>query len=111
MKRRPKRGPEPGEIAGTRSHHIRNGMLKGAWIPNTLTLGNLACGFVSIVYASLGTWEGKVVAAVLILLAAFLDGLDGQVARRLGVEGPMGKELDSLADCVTFGVPPPTSPI
>jgi CDP-diacylglycerol--serine O-phosphatidyltransferase len=80
--------------------------LKGAWIPNTLTLGNLACGFVSIVYAGFGTWEGKIVAAVLILLAALLDGLDGQVARRLGVEGPMGKELDSLADCVTFGVSP-----
>ena len=43
---------------------------------------------------------------VLILLAALLDGLDGQVARRLGVVSPMGKELDSLADCVTFGVAP-----
>jgi CDP-diacylglycerol--serine O-phosphatidyltransferase len=80
--------------------------LSAVWIPNTLTLGNLTCGFVSVVYASRGTTEGVIVAAVLILLAALLDGLDGQVARRIGVESPIGKELDSLADCVTFGVAP-----
>jgi CDP-diacylglycerol--serine O-phosphatidyltransferase len=80
--------------------------LTAAWIPNTLTLGNLACGFVSVVFASRGTPEGYIVAAVLILLAALLDGLDGQVARWLSVSTPVGKELDSLADCVTFGVAP-----
>ena len=77
-----------------------------AWIPNTLTLGNLACGFVSVIFASHNSREGYIIAAVLILLAALLDGLDGQTARWLNVSSPVGKELDSLADCVTFGVAP-----
>jgi CDP-diacylglycerol---serine O-phosphatidyltransferase len=80
--------------------------MSAVWIPNTLTLGSLTCGFVSVVYASRSSSEGSIVAAVLILLAALLDGLDGQVARRLGLVSPMGKELDSLADCVTFGIAP-----
>ncbi len=76
------------------------------WIPNVLTMGNLTCGFISAVFAGFNTSEGHLVAAVLILLAAVLDGLDGQVARWLGVASPIGKELDSLADCVAFGVAP-----
>jgi len=59
-----------------------------------------------VIFASANSSGGHSVAAVLILTAALLDGLDGQVARWLGVESPMGKELDSLADCVTFGVSP-----
>lgn len=77
-----------------------------AWIPNILTFGNLTCGFVSIVFASSAAPQGKTVAALLVLLAALLDGLDGQVARWLRVNSPIGKELDSLADCVTFGIAP-----
>jgi CDP-diacylglycerol--serine O-phosphatidyltransferase len=82
------------------------GLLNLAWMPNTLTFGNLTCGFVSIVFASHGTLQGNKVAALLVLLAALLDGLDGQVARWVRVSSPIGKELDSLADCVTFGVAP-----
>jgi len=77
-----------------------------AWIPNLLTLGNLTCGFASLIFSGLGSPEGCRVGAVLILLAALLDGLDGQAARWLRVDSPMGKELDSLADCVAFGVAP-----
>jgi CDP-diacylglycerol--serine O-phosphatidyltransferase len=77
-----------------------------AWIPNVLTLGNLACGFVSLIFSSADSPERYTAAAVLILFAGLLDGLDGQVARRLGVDSPIGKELDSLADCVAFGVAP-----
>jgi hypothetical protein len=51
----------------------------------------------------LNSSEGKIAASVLIL-AASLDGPDGQAVRWLRVESPMGKELDSLADCVIFGV-------
>ena len=76
------------------------------WIPQTLTLGNLTCGFLSLIYASQRSSEGSVVAAILILIAALLDGMDGEVARRLGVSTPLGKELDSLSDCVTFGIAP-----
>ena len=81
-------------------------MINLRWIPNVLTMGNLTCGFISVIFASFTTSEGHLVAALLILLAALLDGLDGQVARWLGVSSPIGKELDSLADCVTFGVAP-----
>lgn len=76
------------------------------WIPNMLTLGNLTCGFMSVIFASFNSSEGRILAAVLILVAALLDGLDGQVARMLDVNSPIGKELDSLADCVAFGVAP-----
>jgi len=77
-----------------------------SWLPNVLTLGNLTCGFVSLIFASADSLEGYGVASWLILLAALFDGVDGQVARWLGVESVIGKELDSLADCVAFGVAP-----
>jgi CDP-diacylglycerol---serine O-phosphatidyltransferase len=74
-----------------------------AWIPNSITLGNLLFGFLSIVFASKGNYQ---FAGFAILFAVLLDGIDGQVARMLKVSGPLGAELDSLADCVTFGVAP-----
>lgn len=80
-----------------------------AWVPNTLTMGNLLFGFFSIIYSSMGTPENSkpyFVAGLFILGAAILDGLDGKVARILHVSSPIGAELDSLADCVTFGVAP-----
>ena len=80
--------------------------MKAAWIPNLLTLGNLTCGFVSLTFSNIDSPEAYQVGAVLILFAALLDGFDGQVARWLHVDSPMGKELDSLADCVAFGVAP-----
>ncbi len=76
------------------------------WLPNVLTLGNLTCGFMSVIFTSFNTTDGYVVGAVLVLVAALLDGLDGQVARWLRVSGPIGKELDSLADSIAFGVAP-----
>ncbi len=77
-----------------------------AWIPNTLTLGNLVLGFIAIIFASMNIPHHLTIAGVLILGAALLDGLDGQVARMLGVASKLGQELDSLADCVTFGIAP-----
>ena len=53
-----------------------------------------------MILSGTGSSEGLHVAAALILVAALLDGLDGQTARLLAVESPIGKELDSLADCV-----------
>jgi len=81
-------------------------MMNLRWMPNMLTMGNLTCGFMSVIFASFNSSEGYIVAAVLILVAALLDGLDGQVARWLGVSSPIGKELDSMADSVAFGVAP-----
>ncbi len=72
-------------------------------IPNLFTLGNLTCGVLAIIFA----FDKKLeMAAWLIVLAAILDFFDGFLARLLGVSGDMGKQLDSLADCVTFGVAP-----
>jgi CDP-diacylglycerol--serine O-phosphatidyltransferase len=76
------------------------------WIPNVLTLGNLILGFTAMILASGESPYGRTAPSILILGAALLDGLDGTVARALKVAAPLGKELDSLADCVTFGVAP-----
>jgi CDP-diacylglycerol---serine O-phosphatidyltransferase len=76
------------------------------WIPNSLTLGNLLMGFISLVFSSLGTHQGYFIAGILILVAGLLDGFDGPAARALKVTSPLGKELDSLADCVAFGIAP-----
>ena len=72
-------------------------------LPNAMTCGNLLCGCLGILF----TMQGDLVtAAWLIVLAGVLDFGDGLVARMVGVSGPFGKELDSLADVVTFGVLP-----
>lgn len=72
-------------------------------LPNAMTCGNLLCGCLGIVQV----FEGNpLVASALIGAAAVLDFLDGFVARLLRVSSPIGKELDSLADVVTFGVLP-----
>lgn len=72
-------------------------------VPNALTCANLFCGCVAIVFSYTGNLEW---ACVLIGLAALFDFLDGFAARLLKVSGPLGKQLDSLADMVSFGVAP-----
>jgi CDP-diacylglycerol--serine O-phosphatidyltransferase len=77
------------------------------WIPNALTLGNLACGVISIqLVLTQGAQAAGWTVAVLMLVAMLCDFLDGFVARALRVSSPLGKELDSLADMVTFGLLP-----
>jgi CDP-diacylglycerol---serine O-phosphatidyltransferase len=72
-------------------------------IPNFLTCCNLVCGCFGIVYCL----EGRSIpAAYFVWAAAAFDFLDGFVARMLKVHSPIGKELDSLADVVSFGVLP-----
>lgn len=67
------------------------------------TSGNLFCGCLAIAKA----FEGDLVwTAYFVGIAAFLDFFDGFAARALKVTGEFGKQLDSLADCVTFGVVP-----
>ena len=72
-------------------------------IPNLLTLGNLFCGVASVIFLLNGDYSTPI---YLVIVAAVLDFFDGMVARLLGVSGPLGKQLDSLADMVTFGVVP-----
>ena len=72
-------------------------------IPNVMTLGNLLCGCLGIVFV----FEGNLLyASYLIFIAGILDFLDGFVARLLHQHSEIGKQLDSLADMVTFGVLP-----
>lgn len=72
-------------------------------VPHAITSGNLLCGVLAIVFISDGDF---VTATYLVLLAGLLDFFDGFAARLLKVSGEFGKQLDSLADVVTFGVVP-----
>jgi CDP-diacylglycerol--serine O-phosphatidyltransferase len=72
-------------------------------IPNFFTLANLACGFMSILMSFQGNFK---LAAIFVLLAGVMDRYDGVIARYLDVSSEIGKELDSLADLVSFGVAP-----
>ncbi len=77
---------------------------RGAYlIPSLFTVGSMALGFYSIVLGLRGEFQ---LAVLLIFLAAFLDGLDGRIARVTMTESDFGREYDSLADLMTFGVAP-----
>lgn len=72
-------------------------------IPNAITCGNLLCGSLAIISIFEGNLEQS---AYLVGIAALLDFLDGFAARMLKAYSAIGKDLDSLADMVTFGVVP-----
>lgn len=72
-------------------------------IPSLLTLGNLCLGVISIL---LVFNERSGMASIMVIIAMLLDGVDGRVARALNVQSEFGKELDSLADVISFGVAP-----
>ena len=75
-------------------------------IPNLITCCNLLCGCLSIYYALSFGASMIGVACLLIVAGAVFDFFDGMTARALHISGPIGKELDSLADVVTFGIAP-----
>lgn len=72
-------------------------------IPNTITSCNLFCGCIASYWAFQGNYK---LALLFIILGAVFDFFDGMTARLLHVSSPIGKELDSLADDVTFGLAP-----
>ena len=72
-------------------------------IPNTITSCNLLCGSIAVFLATQGAF---VWAFVFILAGAFFDFFDGLSARLLKAPSPIGVELDSLADDITFGLAP-----
>jgi CDP-diacylglycerol---serine O-phosphatidyltransferase len=86
--------------------------LKIYFLPNLLTAGNLFCGFVALTKIvdadpySDHYFDQIEYALAFILLACIFDLFDGRVARMGGVESPFGREFDSLADLVSFGVAP-----
>lgn len=72
-------------------------------VPNAVTLGNLFCGFLSIIYSCSDRFEKAILA---IAIALLLDGLDGRLARRLHATSRFGVEFDSFSDLVSFGLAP-----
>jgi CDP-diacylglycerol---serine O-phosphatidyltransferase len=82
------------------AHRLRRGVYI---IPSLFTVGNLFCGFWSLIDASHDRF-GR--AAVLIIVAAIADVLDGRIARLTGATSSFGAAYDSLADVVSFGAAP-----
>jgi CDP-diacylglycerol---serine O-phosphatidyltransferase len=86
-----------------RNHKLRRGIYI---LPSVFTVANLLCGY----YAVLATLEGSVSdfdnAARAIGIAIVFDSLDGRVARAMGTNSEFGKQFDSLADIVSFGIAP-----
>ena len=82
----------------------RDRMKKGIYVlPNLVTTANLFCGFYSTIAAMKEMYE---VAAITLLIAVVLDGMDGRIARLTHTTSKFGAEYDSLCDLVTFGVAP-----
>ncbi|MEM8929623.1 MAG: CDP-diacylglycerol--serine O-phosphatidyltransferase [Acidobacteriota bacterium] len=79
-------------------------MRRGAYVlPSLFTMGNVLLGFYAVVLAHRGDFDR---APWMIIIAGVLDGLDGRIARLTHTESEFGKELDSLADVLTFGAAP-----
>jgi len=73
------------------------------FLPNTFTALNMACGFYSIILS----WRGDFYfAAMILLLGAIFDSVDGRVARMTGTQSPFGEQFDSISDVVSFGAAP-----
>lgn len=89
---------------------MNNDLPKIHFWPNFMTAGNLFCGFFAIMHLlskpPAGSHENYYIAIVLILGACVFDMFDGLVARAIGEDSPFGREFDSLADIVSFGVAP-----
>jgi len=87
-------------------------MIRSFQLADFLTLGNAACGmasvFLAMLYVGSGTLSHFLWAAAMAPLALVFDVLDGRVARWRQRHSAMGRELDSLADVISFGVGPAT---
>lgn len=89
-----------------RRRQLRRGMYL---LPSLFTMGNIGAGYYAILQALQGTLGSFVHfdhAAIAIGFAVLFDGLDGRIARMTNTASDFGRELDSLADCITFGVAP-----
>lgn len=108
-----KKKPYPGNIGSSGNAEVdENRQVKIYFLPSLMTVGNLFCGFLAltkIVEADITSPEFNntiLKALCFILLACVFDLLDGRVARMGGEESPFGRELDSLADLISFGAAP-----
>ena len=84
--------------------HPRRGLRRGvSLLPSLFTVGNMFCGYACVAHAMRGELE---TAAPFIGIAIVLDMLDGRIARLTGTTSAFGREFDSLADVVSFGMAP-----
>ncbi len=89
---------------GQAGQHPPRRLRRGVYLlPSLFTLGNMFCGYACVVYALRGDFE---TAAPFIGFAIVLDMLDGRIARMTGSASEFGREFDSLADVISFGVAP-----
>ncbi len=86
-----------------RDERLPRGLTLRALAPNAITAAALCVGLTGIRFAIGGEFDKAVLA---VLLAGFLDGIDGRIARLLKAQSRFGAELDSLADSISFGVAP-----
>ena len=73
-------------------------------VPNFFTVGNMFSGYMSVIFSVAN--QEYMLASWMILLAAFLDAMDGKIARFTNTSSKFGVEYDSLADVVSFGLAP-----
>lgn len=89
--------------AGVRNHRLRRGV---SLLPAVFTVGNMSLGYYAVISTLQGTPQGFDFAARAIGLAILFDMLDGRIARATGTNSEFGKQFDSLADVVSFGIAP-----
>ncbi len=94
---------DPDESPAMPGRRLRRGLTLRALAPNAITAAALCTGLTGIRFAINGDWEK---AALAVLFAGMLDGIDGRIARLLKAESRFGAELDSLADSLSFGMAP-----
>src|SRR6202162_4302558 len=96
-------GPEEDRRRPSRNHRLRRGIYI---LPSALTVANMLCGY----YAVLAVLDGRFAdfdnAAIAIGIAYLFDAMDGRIARSMGTESAFGREFDSLAGAVSFGIAP-----
>lgn len=93
------------EFAGgtMRNHRLRRGV---SLLPSLFTVANLSCGYFAVLSTLAGTPQGYDDAAQAIGYAVLFDALDGRIARATGTNTEFGKQFDSLADVISFGIAP-----
>jgi CDP-diacylglycerol---serine O-phosphatidyltransferase len=99
-------GRRPGVLDPWRRHteEPRRRFRRGVYLlPSLFTIGNMFCGYACVAYAMRGELE---TAAPFIGFAVLLDILDGRIARLTGTTSAFGREFDSLADVISFGMAP-----
>lgn len=92
------------EVMEAEQHGDQKKVSRGVYlVPNLFTTASMLSAFFAIVASSEGRFHQ---ACLAIFVSAFLDGMDGRAARLLNAQSPFGEQLDSLADCVAFGLAP-----